>query len=209
MKKLKNYAAATVGFVLFAAVVVFTIPQTGHGKLAGDKDVVVVNSPRQPVPVAVQGTSSVNIANSPTVQLDNSAAKPIFTRDIDRPTAQPFQKSVDITLDAGENSKGVSIPVPNGRILVIEQISGFGTGVPGETVDFSILTNVPSQQGYEFHYLLTTRTEDVPGNISYRFNEQVRIYSNDVPFPIMRADRSSANSSVNFKITVSGYLTNK
>jgi hypothetical protein len=228
MKRVKHYFLVTSSFVLFAAVIAFSIPQNGHGRAAvGEKDVRVVNLPSEAVPVAVQGAPTVTVVNSPTVkaqqngawnvsidgtptvQIGNGVGSPVQVRDVDRPTAQPFQKNVDIALAPGENSKAVAVPVPAGKIFVIEQISGFGNGVPGEQVDFSILTRVPGDATYQFHYLLTTRdAEQFPGNVLYRMNEKVRVYSGDVPFPLMRVDRFPANASISFKFTVAGYLVN-
>jgi len=226
MKKLKHYLTASIGLILFVSVIALSLPQTGHSNVAVDKDVRVINTPDEPIPVVTQGTTNVAVQNvppvkaqqngtwkvdingTPTVQLDDSSTNPVFVRDVDRPTAQPYQKSVDIALASGEISKYGAIPVPNGKIFVIEQISGFGTGVPGEIVDFSILTNAPADSGYQFHYLLTTK-EEIPGNVLYRLSQQVRLYSNDVPFPLMRVDRFPANSTISFKFTVSGYLVNK
>jgi hypothetical protein len=220
VKRVKHYFWATSTFVLCAAVIAFSIPQNGHGNPAvGEKDVRVVNLPTEAVPVAVQGAPTikaqqngawnVSISGTPTVQIGNGVGSPVQVRDVDRPTAQPFQKNVDIALAPGENSKAVAVSVPAGKIFVIEQISGFGNGVPGEQVDFSIMTRVPGDATYQFHYLLTTRdAEQFPGNVLYRLNEKVRVYSGDVPFPLMRVDRFPANASISFKFTVAGYLVN-
>lgn len=116
MKKLKHYLTASIGLILFVSVIALSLPQTGHSNVAVDKDVRVINTPDEPIPVVTQGTTNVAVQNvptvkaqqngtwkvdingTPTVQLDDSSTNPVFVRDVDRPTAQPYQKSVDIAL---------------------------------------------------------------------------------------------------------------
>jgi len=62
--------------------------------------VVITNTTANLVPVVAQGTTNVagsisvsnmpnvNVANSPIVQLNNSALNPLFMGDVDNPTRQ-------------------------------------------------------------------------------------------------------------------------
>ena len=74
-----------------------------------DKDVRVVNSPAEAVPVQLQAGASVGITGTPTVNIVRSPAR------------KPWQTSVVLDLADGETSKFVSLPDPApGKRIVIE-----------------------------------------------------------------------------------------
>lgn len=199
MKKLKNYAVTTIGFVLFVAVFVFSVPQSGHSKVAADKDVVVVNTTSQPVPVAVQGT--------PTVQFSNDENNPVIIRDADRPTAQPFQYQAVVELEDGQGSGDVQIPVPEGKMLVIEYISVNGSAPSNHQIYASLLSRVRPDDTYRPHYIQYTK-QDYGSFNNYTANQQTRIYA-DAPSVTFRLQNIPATGSANFRCTISGYFVDK
>ncbi len=225
MKKLKNYLAASVGVLLFVSVIALSIPQTGHSAVATDKDVRVINTTSEPVPVVAQGTTNVAVTNiptvnakqsgawsvgitgTPTVQLDDSATNPVFVRDVDRPTAQPFQHQAIVTLEDGQNAGDAFIPVPEGKLLVIEFISVNGSAPTNHQIYLSLLTRVAPDTLYRPHYIEYTK-QDYGSFNNYTVNQQVRIYA-DPPSVVVRLQHIPATGTVTFRLTVSGYFVDK
>lgn len=107
MKQFKHYTSASIGLILFVTVIALSLPQSGHSAFTPpDKDVRVINTASQAVPVVVQGpvaaqqhgSWNVGIAGTPNVQVGNPAANPVLIRDVDRPTAQPFHEEAVLAL---------------------------------------------------------------------------------------------------------------
>jgi hypothetical protein len=228
MKNLKHYLTASIGLILFVSVIALSLPQSGHSSVAADKDVKVVNSSAESIPVIAQGTTNVavqntptvkaqqngawnvGIAGTPTVQLDDSATNPVFIRDVDRPTAQPFQYEVTVTLDEGEGGQNAAIPVPSGKLLVIENVSVWGTAPSDQRIQqFAILTHVAPDNVYRPHYLQFTKQDNGYGTANeYTVSQQLRIYA-DTPGAMARVTRVPATGTVTFRFVVSGYFVNK
>lgn len=222
MKKLKHYLTASLGLILFVSVIAFSLPQTGHSSIAPDKDVRVINTLEEAVPITVQNTPTVKaqqngawnvgITGTPTVKLDDSAANPVFVRDVDRPTAQPFQYEAVVTLEEGQGGQNAVIPVPVGKLLVIENVSVWGMAPADQRIQqFAILTHVAPDNVYRPHYLHFTKQDNGYGANEYSVGQQLRIYA-DTPNAYARVTRTSANnlnSTVTFNFTVSGYFVNK
>lgn len=229
MKKLKHYLTASIGLILFVSVIALSLPQTGHSNIASDKDVRVINTPAEPIPVVAQGTTNVAVQNvptvnaqqsgawnvgitgTPTVQLDDSATNPVFVRDVDRPTAQPFQYEVEVTVEEGFGGQNAVIPVPVGKLLVIENVSAFGTAPADQRISqFAILTHVAPDNVYRFHYLQFTKQDNGYGTANeYTVSsQQLRLYA-DTPNAYARVSRVSSTGRATFRFVVSGYFVNK
>lgn len=81
-----------------------------------DKEVKVINTPAEAVPVAVEGTPSVTVGNTPS--------EPVPTRSVDEPPLQPVQRTGLVIFDAGDQIKEQTLyTVPAGKRLVIEEAS--------------------------------------------------------------------------------------
>lgn len=233
MKTTKRYLSATLGFVLLAGIMGFSLPQTGHssGSAAADKDVLVINTPSQPVPVVLQGvpavgarqsgpwnvgisgttnvTGTVAISGTPTVEVGNSELTPVFVRDIDRPTARPFTREVELVLPAGNGGENVGLGILPGELVVIEQVSAFGVAPTSEVIEqFAILTRVPPDNTYRPHYLDFTSRPSVSGSNGYTVaSQQVRIYAG--PGSMARVTRLAGGPSLTFRFVLSGYYADE
>jgi hypothetical protein len=64
MNRLKRHAAAVLGATLAIVALAVSRPEPGYSQGPISKDVVVVNTPQQPVPVTVAGAPSVNVTNT-------------------------------------------------------------------------------------------------------------------------------------------------
>jgi hypothetical protein len=201
MKKLKHYTAASLGLILFVSVIALSVPQSGHSALTPpDKDVRVINTATEAVPVTIQGTPSVqaqqsgpwNVGVSGSVQVGNSEAAPIYVRDVDRPTARPFLKEITLTLPAANNGENVSLGILVGELVVIEQVSALGT-----------LDNV-----YHSHLLQFNKLELNPGTNMYTVpSQQVRIYAG--PGSFARMSRVGNGTIATVRFVISGYYANE
>lgn len=79
-----------------------------------DKEVKVINTPAEAVPVEVQGTPSVTVGNA--------LSQPVPTRSVDDPALQPVQRTGLLIFAAGEQIKEQTLyTVPAGKRLVIEE----------------------------------------------------------------------------------------
>ncbi len=153
MTKLGLLPALAIPAILFAALALASL-HTGRATVsaAGAAPVFVTNTgAAEAIPTAAQGTTpisgavsitgtpSVSIANSPTVALASgstvqiSNTTPLPIRDLDRPTAQPFNYRAHLTWVSGfafANADGSqNFVVPDGKRLVIEFVS-LQIGVP-------------------------------------------------------------------------------
>jgi hypothetical protein len=133
--------------VMLMAIVGFTlsivVPSPARG--AGSAPVTVVNTPAEPVPVALQGTGSVagtvhavqsgpwsvgvsrlpagQLATGTTCILNNSPTAPIYTADVS--AREAFAVSVCDGGGSGACPPGEEVAlVPVGKRFVIEQVSG-------------------------------------------------------------------------------------
>ena len=126
------------------------------------QDMRVINTPAEPVPVAIQGTAAVTggvqVTNTPTVGLDpsqngvqvtNPDTAPIPVRDLGRPSRQPFQARVTAFIYGGE-SVGYStpIPVPANERVVIQHVSmPVQSSALGDNPPSAILAGSGSESG--------------------------------------------------------------
>ena len=112
-----------------AAVAVLAFATSAY---AADKDVVVVNTPAQPVPTTVQGT--VQTAVQGTVQ--TSIVGTVSVKDVDDPARHPFADIKVISFDDGEAQDDTEFdPVPAGKRLVIETVTLRSQAAAGQIWD--------------------------------------------------------------------------
>ena len=227
MKQLKNYLVASIGVLLFVSVIALSIPQTGHSAIEADKDVRVINSTTEPVPVVAQGTTNVAVTNMPTVnakqsgtwnvgitgtpsvQVGNAATNPVLTRDVDRPTAQPFQYEAVLTIEDGIQGGNAAIPVPSGKLLVIENVSAFGTAPAEQRIQtFSINTHVAPDNVLRSHYLQFTKQDTGFNSYEYTVSQPIRIYA-DTPSASAYVFRATSSGTATFRFIISGYFVNE
>jgi len=145
MKKFKNYR-----FFAGLLIGVLTLYGVNTTPVQGDstKDVVVVNTNANPVPVSgtVTGTvtGSVSITGTPTVNL---ATSPVLVRDVDNPGRHAFQAEPDFCTSA-ETTCFVFFTVPANQLLVIETVSIQSQVPPGQHVTASLTITSNTSASY-------------------------------------------------------------
>lgn len=206
MLRFKNTLIAFFGLMMIIALVSAVVPTTSLGSggaaIGPDKDVNVVNTPT--VQAQQNGVWNVGINGTPTVQVGNSSLSPVLMRDVDRATAQPFEQELDVAMSDGQGGENAFFTIPLGKLLVIEQVSAFGTAPAGQKLNFSILSRVLPDLTQRPKHL--SSVQDLQ---TFRVqSQQVRIYAD--ANAAVRIDRGTANTGIaSATFVVTGYLVNK
>ena len=217
MKNIRSYLLVLCALTIFG--VSFLLYGAGYSRAASDKDVVVVNTSSNPVPVSAQGTTNiagsvsvsntpnVNIANSPTVTLNNSAANPLMVRDVDNPARQAFQNQISFNVPQASLTCLPIATVPGGKRLVIEyaSLSAFLNIFGDETVPFAFLEVVPAS-GPPQHFQLDVDQTSNPH--AYRVAQQVRFYADSPSVQFCVQVDGTNGGPANAIASVSGYFVN-
>ncbi|MEQ1605434.1 MAG: hypothetical protein ABL999_11265 [Pyrinomonadaceae bacterium] len=215
--KNKKHITLSMGVILLTVVIGVSLPQTGHSALAApDKDVRVINTPTEAVPVNVIGTPTVNasqqgvwnvgLVGTPPVRVTNGETNPVVIRDANYQAQQPYQAAVDLVIGPGQGGENAEIPVAPGKLFVIEHVSAFSS--TDQTLDtFALLTHIAPDNTLRTHYLNNDRRQLTTGGI-YTVSESLKLYA-DAPGVVVRATRLGSTDSVTVRYTVSGYLIDK
>lgn len=163
----------------------------------------------QSAPVPVSG--SVSITGTPTVSLANDATSPLPVRDVDRPTAQPFNYYATLTWASGylfaNADKSQTFTVPDGKRLVIEFVS-LQSAVPStDKVMFARLDTTASS------LVLSLTDAGVGGDGNQIFTATHRVFSILDPGTTVTPTAYCGNATDGCAggtvlISVSGYLVN-
>ena len=216
VKNFRNHLFAALGFMILAGSLAFSGSHASQAAPA-DKDVVVVNTSANPVPVQVQGTPNVNIAKMPTIGIDtsrntvqvgNTTASPVLVRDVDNPARQPFQAGVNVTLNQPTAAfvQTVAI-VPAGKRLVIEYVSAIADVPVDQKVVISVLCQNLSASRAVSHVFPVTPQGTFPGPIDRLVaSESTRIYVEPEDSVNFIVNRNSAAGTANCLFSISGYL---
>jgi len=157
MKNQRSYALVILGIAILIGSIALSEASGLHGASAdSEKDVVVVNTTANPVPVNTQGTTNiaglvqaqqngawnVGLTGTPTVRVGNTTNAPVLVRDVDSPGRGAFQLELDVPIPAGSISASNSFPVPEGKRFVIEFASASVKSPTGARIWVRIQTSV-------------------------------------------------------------------
>lgn len=137
MKTQTNHLLAVLALALLISSLALSAASGPGASAESQKDVVVTNTPANPVPVSTQGTTNVagvvqaqqngawnvGIVGTPTVKVGNTVASPAIVRDVDSRARGAFQLELDVPIPSGSFSAFNSFPVPEGKRFVIEYAS--------------------------------------------------------------------------------------
>lgn len=213
MLRLKSSIIAFAILTLVIGVIAATSARTkGQGSAPSSKVVDVdkiptVNVGNSPTVQAQQsGSWTVGIAGTANVNVANTQSAPVYVRDIDRPTAQPFQQNVELSAQFDNRVALGTITVPPGKLMVIEQVSGLVHRPDGEFVELTVMNNLVPEMDMSFIYLSAVPEEGVP-NRMYVKSQQVRIYVDDQAS--IRLERNHTLGFLGGRFVISGYLVDK
>jgi hypothetical protein len=206
---------ALVGpLAVFTFLATYQTDQTTVSAAPGPAPVFVVNSGAgQAIPTAAQGitaiSGTVSITGTPSVQVANDLSSPVLTRDVDRPTAQPFNFRTQLNFVPGFTAAqgGLDFTVPDGKRLVIEFATALAQVPGGQTVVFARV----GVTNFGDHHL--TMTHSGPANAGIPNGDQIfvgthRMFAIAEPGESVRvtAFRNSGTDSGTVTMTVTGYL---
>ena len=215
MRSIPQFAAAIMLMAMVGLTLSMVAPSPARG--AGSAPVTVVNSPQEPVPVALQGTGSVagtvnalqsgpwtvGVSSLPAVQLaagttfnfNNSPDAPIYTDDLS--ARQAFAASLCV----GEGCTSDVVAVPVGNRFVIEYVSGRCRSNGGNPATFVISASLNGQT----HSYFTSGVQGLVGSGDTNYimiGAVTRIYA-DTSVRISRFDDSATDQCL---VTLSGHL---
>jgi len=137
------------------------------------------------------------------------APAPLAVEDVNNPAFQPFQIGETLSFTVGTVSRGVNIPVPAGKRLVIEFVSFLSFLPTGQIPANSIRVN-----NAVTHYFLTPLqgsfpSAAVPSGLSqFICSTPTRLYCDPGSSVFVVAERSSAESGGSVLVSISGYYVN-
>jgi hypothetical protein len=119
-------------------------------------------------------------------------------------TTTPFQAKVEITLAPGHGGENGWIPVPAGKTLVIEYVSGEAFMPTGQKALFGV--EVDQGSGAMRHYLGAHAAGAFGSADYYWASTPAKFYAKGGTQVNLRADRDLATGSAKFRLALSGYL---
>lgn len=175
----KNYLLPASGFAILGIALLLVSPPVSHA-VPSDKDVRVINTTLEPVPV-------VNINDA----------------------GQPFQTSASAT-QLNSNVSSVNITtVPAGKRLVIEFISFTAQVPPGQNAEIMQISTISGPVGGVSHQLLIhEQPQAVIGDSIFRAVQHLRLYANPGTTVSALFRRNTGAGNATYGVTISGYLVN-
>ncbi len=192
MKGSKNYFFAISGLAVLLGSFIMTVPRTSQPQARDLQPVTVENSPDRPVPVTVaQRVRVCPDADCPTVTLNAN----------DR---NAFHKQVQFEISGPEEE--ISIPVPEGKRLVIEFVAASQyLDLPKQPVGLRLRTRVNGEEA-EYKLPQTKQVTAAGGTITlWTAAQPMRVYA-DTPDIHIRAGKTPTFGSSTVIVSVSGYL---
>jgi hypothetical protein len=198
MNKFKNYLAVTVVATILS-VIAFSgaaFGQTENSKTVG-----------------------IDPAKN-TVQLPNNAANPLSVKVENAPVRKPFQARVFVS-PAGNGFSSGTLQIPDGKRLVIENVSVIGRVPEGMKAEVNFFTHMDNDgdgvggiEDIVFHRIPMIDQGVFDGTSLSVFNQKMLVFADskigDVAYAVVAQARlnglAPANSFVQVQFTFSGYL---
>jgi hypothetical protein len=159
-----------------------------------------------PLPGRGQGNSG-NVPPPSDVNVVNPATSPVLVRDVDRPTAQPYQDTVEITMSFDDTAgTGVLDPVPAGKRLVVEYATARATLTAGQ---MAVVTLVLGTIRYELPVIPQgTFGTSIFARTLLAGSEPVRLYVNAGETLSVATERTEGDGGASVRVSISGHLVN-
>jgi hypothetical protein len=177
MNSFRTNILTATSLLILISLFVMTRSNTGYSDAA--RDVKVINTASEPVPVTGTTTLSAPVQSQQSgawnIGINSSASSPLLVRDVDNPARQAFQKSISVTFQDGQSSVDQPITVvPSGKRLVIEQLTFRGDVASGRKMRATIRTIVNSNTA--FHQLVLAE-ELFETHANFVTDHTMRIYA--------------------------------
>jgi hypothetical protein len=154
-----------------------------------------------------QAASSSNL--NPTVTVGNTANNPVPIRDTDNAARQPWQWTAEIDIAAGNGEACTSTDVPDGKELVIENVSAAAAVQTGQKLAFLIVTTT-QQAAQVRHYFVPvwTGTRSVSPPELFAVGQATRLYSEAGTGNVSVCADTAGSGDASVLPALSGYLVN-
>jgi|KBSMisStandDraft_5_1062788.scaffolds.fasta_scaffold55539_3 hypothetical protein len=152
------------------------------------------------------GTSNVVVTNSP--------AQPVPVKEQNNPAFQPFQWQQGVSMLGVNSSYSFTIPVPAGKRLVIEQISGYFAGNSNGTIPrMSVGTHLNGALSAMWIPLTNVGADSAGGGAQFNGASSLKMYADGGTNITVWVSKSvdafgQFSSATSGAITISGYLVN-
>ena len=194
---MKNSLLAFVGILGLIVVIALMTPTPGRGQGSSG------NAPP---------AQNVNVVNTPSVNVVNSASSPALVRDVGVPVRTPVQIPVNVFMQFGETALLRDVyTVPEGKRLVIEHVSLLtDTLGPGNAVRGSLSTLF---QGESSSHHFDVRAQTPVAGPLFVVNHPMLAFADpgtrvQMEASIEQAVGSGSGGFSAFRGTLSGYLEN-
>ena len=194
---MKKSLLAFVGILGLIVVIALMTPTSGRGQGSSG------NAPP---------AQNVNVVNTPSVNVVNSASSPALVRDVGVPVRTPVQIPVNVFMQFGETALLRDVyTVPEGKRLVIEHVSLLtDTLGPGNAVRGGLLTLF---EGENSSHHFDVRAQTPVGGPLFVVNHPMLAFADpgtrvQMEATIEQAIGSGSGGFSAFRGTLSGYLEN-
>lgn len=153
-------------------------------------------------------------AHALLVQVVNTPAAPVLTRDVDRPSSQPFQVVLTgFSIPDGFRGDSVCITVPSGKRLTLEFASAVVNLPSGQNSAVSLFVAPPDDcdddDAVMRHDLITVLEEPEvqTGRDLHKAAQSLRMYADAGQLVVGRLGRAEFTGTLTGTISLTGYLT--
>jgi len=214
MTKLSRFAPIGAGWLVFSVCLGLTSAERAFAQAGGggNKDVRVINTPAEAVPVAVQSLPAVQITGTPTVNVANTV--PVTVTNLPAAPAAPQPITITGNVPINNNSTGGSLnlyTVPADKTLVIEFVS-FNCNAEDVGVHHRVGVQVADENNSARNfYFLPDGGFDPPGFSTEVGSKQAQIFGSPGSPVIVFVNRNSVfsggpGSQIFTNVTMTGHL---
>ena len=207
MNKSRKHFFAIAGFMVIIGALMFLCSDTVLGENEESFQSPHRRVPRA-VPTKVMNTplpikGKVRITNKPTVQVESTPDKPVWVQNVSEGSHQVFQELVSGTIFDGDLTGFAEIPIPAGKLVVLEYVSVYAQLPSGQRCYLQLI-----QEGAEYstHFIPLTPYV-LPGIEPHFVSQEIRMYGGLGGGPFRLAvSRNLTSGEGYFDVGLSGYL---
>jgi len=168
--------------------------------------VTVINTPT--VSVQQSGKWIVGLNDTPTVKLSASSA-PAQTRSCTDDIV-PYVKTISFNIDSGTTQNNVSIPIPEGKRLIIDYVSARAQGPAGQKFIAQLQTSVSKVESPRGIYWLVFFPQGTFSTIDvFTASQPMHVFAEPGTPPLMFVvTRTRVTGTAFVEATISGHLVN-
>ena len=168
--------------------------------------VTVINTPT--VSVQQSGKWIVGLNDTPTVKLSASSA-PTQTRTCTDDIV-PYVKTISFNIDSGTTQNNVSIPIPEGKRLIIDYVSARAQGPAGQKFIAQLQTSVSKVESPRGIYWLVFFPQGTFSTIDvFTASQPMHVFAEPGTPPLMFVvTRTRVTGTAFVEATISGHLVN-